>query len=250
MKEASMGRSSAAVIGHNHRDLNDDELGALVTSFTTKLLAVNKREDRAATELSSIRKEKSGIFKLVAKETGYLRKEFEAEVIANLDKSEEELIAAAKRVARLQTQAGLRTGEQLDLVDRIADTVDDAIAAEAAGYRAGRRADDSFPLPDNINPIFATDYQRGWVRGQEVNAKAEAMAAEILARPKPGAMVAGDDPDEEEDQDDEAAIQGGVKALKEAGWVAPTEAEAKFEEADGGKTIRRPRAAASEAAAA
>lgn len=222
-------------IGHNHRDLNDEEMGALVTSFTTRLIEANRKRDSAAVDLKNAQKSVSGIYKMVAAETGYSRKEFEAEVIANLDRSEEELIADTQRKARLQQQAGLRSGEQLDLVERINDTVDDAIAAEAAGYRAGRRADNPQEMPDHINPIFAPDYQRGWVRGQEVNAKAEVMAAEILARPKPGEMAAAP---EDEEGDDEAEIDDEVKRLEEAGWAQPTANEAEFVESDNGRTVR------------
>jgi hypothetical protein len=60
-------------------------------------------------------------------------------------------------------------------------------------------------------------------------------------------MAAGDDPDKDgedhEDGDDTNDVAAGAKALKDSGWVGPTEAEAEFEEADGGKTIRQPRAA-------
>lgn len=230
-----MARSTTPGVGHNHRDLNDEEMGALVTSFTTKLIDANRKVDALAVDLASARKVVSGIYKTIAKECGYSRKEFEAEVIANLDKSEEELIAAAQRRQRLQQQAGLRSGEQLDLIERINDTVDDAIAAEAAGYRAGRRADDP-KRPDHIDPIFETDFMRGWTRGQEVNAKAEAMAAEILARPKPGEMAAADD--DEEEADDESTIEDEVKRLEREGWSQPTAEEAEFVEADNGRTIR------------
>lgn len=227
-------KRKAPDIGHNHRDLNDDEMGALVTSFTTKLIAATKEVDVHAANLGSARKVVNGIFKLVAKETGYTRKEFEAEVIANLDKSEEELIAAAQRRARLQTQAGLRTGEQLDLIERINDTVDDAIAAEAAGYRAGRRADDPTKMPDNINPIFAPDFQKGWTRGQEVNAKAEAMATEILAaRAQAGGQLTDgvkEGGEAEEDPADPEVIRRKAKKLQADGWTDPTPEEQQLDQ--------------------
>jgi len=220
-------------VGHNHRDLNDEERGALVTSFTTRLISAGKEVDRLSAELGSARKVVNGIFKLVAKETGYTRKEFEAEVIANLDKSEEELIASERRRLQLQADAGLRSGEQLDLIERINDTVDDAIAAEAAGYRAGRRADE-YKRPDHIDPIFEQDWLRGYTRGQEVNAKAEAMAAEILARPKPGEMAADTDAEDQaddEDPTDPEVIRRKANALKDAGWAEPTGDEQQFDDA-------------------
>lgn len=220
-----------AGIGHNaHRDLTDEERGALVTSFTTKLIAAKKEVDLHAAALGSARKVVNGIYKLVAKETGYTRKEFEAEVIANLDKSEEELIASERRRLQLQADAGLRSGEQLDLIARINDTVDDAIAAEAAGYRAGRRADE-YKRPDHIDPIFEQDWLRGYTRGQEVNAKAEAMAAEILARPKAGEMAADEEPEaEDEHATDPEVIRKKANALRDAGWTEPTADEQQFEQ--------------------
>lgn len=239
-----MARSTTPGPGHNahHRDLNDEEMGALVTSFTTKLIDANRKVDALVVDLGSARKIVSGLYKLVAKETGYTRKEFEAQVIANFDKSEEELIADAKRVAALQRQAGLRSGEQLDLVERINDTVDDAIAAEAQGYRAGRRADEPKP-PAEMNPIFHGDFMRGYTRGQEVNAKAEAMAAEILARPKPGEMAPAEEPSstipEPGTPEHDAALRASEKLARESLGLVPTAAEQNFEEADGGRTIRQ-----------
>lgn len=229
-----MGRSrTATVTAPNHRDLNDDEMGALVTSFTTKVIDIDRREAQAAATLAGIRKEKSGVYKLIKKETGYDRKEFEAEVIDNLDKSEEELAAAERRRLRLQVQAGLREGEQLDLIEHVLkDTVDDAIAAEAAGYRAGRRADDPV-MPDHISSMFLNDWQRGWTRGQEVNAKADAMAAEILAaRARAGGeLTEGEDDEDPEREDIEDALDDEARRLKASGWANPTNDEASFETA-------------------
>lgn len=223
-------KRKAPDIGHNHRDLNDDEMGALVTSFTTKIIAANKEVDLHAANLGSARKVVNGLFKLVAKETGYTRKEFEAEVIANLDRSEEELIADAQRKHRLQVQAGLRSGEQLDLIERINDTVDDAIAAEAAGYRAGRRADDPTKMPDHISPIFAPDFQKGYTRGQEVNAKAEAMAVEILAARAQANGQLTEAPEDEPEDDGDEDLDAMAKKV-EAAWAKPRDEEATFEDA-------------------
>lgn len=230
-----MGRSSSTPeIGHNHRDLTDDEMGALVTSFTTKVIDAQRKVDAIAVDLKSARTVVNGLYKLIKKETGYDRNEFEAEVIANLDKSEEEIVAEERRRAKLQALAGLREGEQLDLIDHVLkDTVDDAIAAEAAGYRAGRRADDP-KRPDHIDPIFETDFMRGWTRGQEVNARAEAMAAEILARPKAGEMApAPEDADDGDDEDstDPDVIAAKARELKDSGWTEPTADEANFDAA-------------------
>lgn len=231
-------------IGHNHRELTDDEMGALVTSFTTKVIDAQRKVDAIVVDLKSARTVVNGLYKLIKKETGYDRDEFEAEVIANLDKSAEEIIAEQQRRTKLQVLAGLREGEQIDLIDHVLkDTVDDAIAAEAAGYRAGRRADDPQDMPEGINPIFAPDFMRGWVRGQEVNAKAEAMAAEILARPKPGEMAAAPEEGakpipEPGTPEHEAALRASEKLARESLGLVPTAAEQNFEEADGGRTIR------------
>jgi hypothetical protein len=230
-------------IGHNHRDLSDDELGALVTSFTTRVIDLTRREEAAAAVLKGIRKEKSGLYKLIKKETDYDRDEFEEEVVANLDRSEDEIRAEQARRTKLQFLAGLREGEQLDLLEMAqADTVDDAIAAEAAGYRAGRRADE-YVRPDTIDSYFEQDWMRGYTRGQEVNAKAEAMAAEILARPKPGVMVAADDEapkplPEPGTPEHDAALRESERLARESLGMQPTAAEQAFEEADNGRTIR------------
>lgn len=223
--------------GHNaHRDLTDDELAALVTSFTTKVITAQRKVDTIMVDLKSARNVVNGLFKLIKKETGYDRKEFAAEVIANLDKSDEAIAAAEARRRRLQVLAGVRPGEQLDLLEHTPDVIDDQISAEAAGYRAGRRAEDPI-APDTIATYLHPDWQRGWMRGQEVNAKAEAMAADILARPKPGEMVADDEPEGEEDPD--AEIEAEVQRLEKVGWAAPTKDEAEFEESDNGRTIRK-----------
>lgn len=228
--------------GHNGPPLTEEEASALTIHYQLKIQADQRKVDVLVADLGGARKVVNGHFKRLSADLGFTRKEFEAEVLAKLNMTPEAFANSEKRRNRLYHLAGLKEGQQIDLVEMIKDTVDDAMAAESVGYLAGRRGDDPSPIPSEISPIFHTDWQRGWTRGQEVNAKAEAMAAEIMARPRPGTMVAGDDPDEEEEDDGSPeALKAAAQALKDSGWVGPTEAEAEFEEADGGRTIRTPR---------
>jgi hypothetical protein len=218
--------------GHNGPPLTDEEQDALATHYALRIIAQQKVVALKKAELDGERSKVNGFFKLIAKDLKITRQDFERDVIDVMGKTEAEYLSAEKKRQRLHQMAGAKPiGAQLDIEDRIADTVDDAIAAEADGYRAGRRADDPV-APENIATMFHTDWQRGWVRGQEVNAKAEAMAAEILARPKPGEMAAAPE-DEAEDN-----LDGEVERLEKAGWVQPTAEEAEFIEADNGRTIR------------
>lgn len=107
--------------------------------------------------------------------------------------------------------------------------MDDSIAAEAAGYRAGRRADDPV-MPAHIASMFITDWQRGWTRGQEVNAKADVMAVEILAaRARAGGEMTEDDEDEDLEPEDELeALDAEARKLKASGWTKPTADETDF----------------------
>lgn len=242
-----MASRSRAQAGHNSRVLSEEERDALATKFALDIIRDEKVVVLKKADLDGARSKVNGHFKLVAKELGITRKDFEADVIAVMGMSEAEYSASeAKRARRHQMAGAIPAGQQLDLVERINDTVDDAIAAEADGYRSGRRADDPEP-PAHIASMFVTDWMRGWTRGQEVNAKAEAMAAEILARPPAGELVEGDDPDGD-DAEDEGEIEDAVDALKSNGWAGPTPDEEAFEEADNGRTIRQPRAKAQEAA--
>jgi hypothetical protein len=221
----------STMAGHNGPPLTEEEKDALATKFALDIIRDERVVAQKKADLDAARAKVNGHFKLIARELGITRKDFARDVIEVMGRSEAEYLSAEKRRRRLHQMAGVAVGEQLDLVDRIADTVDDAIAAESDGYRAGRRADDPIP-PDHIASMFVTDWQRGWTRGQEVNAKAEALAAEVLARAKPGEMAA--DPDEEEgeeDDDPDAIIAEGAKRLKDSGWTEPTADEQQFEEA-------------------
>jgi hypothetical protein len=121
----------------------------------------------------------------------------------------------------------------------LADTVDDAIAAEANGYRAGRRADDPVP-PKDISPILHPDWMRGWHAGQAFNGRQLAKAAEVLARPKPGEMAAA--PAETRGRPGRPrGDQAQANALKDGGWVEPRPDETAFEESDNGRALRKPK---------
>jgi hypothetical protein len=246
--------STPATSGHNKPPLTEDEAGALTVYYELKIIEDQRKVDAKKVELDGLREVVNGHYKRMTADLHFTRKEFEAEVIVKGRMTEVEYLNSEARRSRLHVLSGRKPGEQLSILDAIQDTADEAVAAEQDGYRAGRRADDPTP-PSTVSPILHTDWMRGWHMGQEYNGAQLTKAHEILARPKPGTMVAGTDPDEtgdESDELDEDTIAAGAKALQKAGWVEPTEAETQFEVADGGKTIRKPRNSAKtpEAAAA
>jgi hypothetical protein len=216
--------------GHNSEPLTDEEQSALTTHFALKVIADQRIVAQKKADLDGARATVNGHYKLISAELGITRKDFEAHVLGVLNMSEAEYANAEKKRARLHRLAGVSQGEQIDLIDHVlADTVDDAIAAEANGYRAGRRADDPTP-PDTLASIFITDWMRGWSKGQETNGMQLAKAAELLARPKPGVMVAAEDEEQaEEDPADPAVIRKKANALKDSGWTEPTADEQAFE---------------------
>lgn len=238
--------STPATAGHNKAPLTDEEAAALTVYYELKIIEDQRKVDAKKVELDGLREVVNGHFKRMTADLHYTRKEFEAEVIVKGRMTEVEYLNSEARRSRLHRLAGLKQGEQLDLVDAIKDTADEAMIAEQDGYRAGRRADDPVP-PSHISPILHQDWMRGYHMGQQYNGLQLTLAHEILARPKPGVMAPGPNPDdgdvENEFGDHDAEIAAGADALKAQGWVGPTEAEAKFEEVDGGKTIRQPRAA-------
>jgi hypothetical protein len=237
-----MARSNgAAAAGHNSKQpLTEDEQSALATHYELKIIEDGRKVDALMVDLKAARDKVNGHYKRMTADLGFTRKEFEAEVVELGRLSEAEYASREAKRTRLHVLAGRKPGEQLSLIDKIADTVDEAIAAEAAGYRAGRRADDPTP-PKEVSPVLHQDWMRGYHAGQEFNGLQLTKAAEILARPKPGQMAAGENPDETE-EDEDADLDAEARALKASGWAGPTADEAKFEEANDGKTIRRPRA--------
>lgn len=243
--------STPSPTGHNSKiPLTEDEAAALTVYYELKIIQDQRKVDAKKVEFDGLREVVNGHFKRMTADLGFTRKEFEAEVIVRGRMTEVEYANAEARRTRLHRLAGLKQGDQIDLIDHVLkDTVDEASAAEQDGYRAGRRADDPTP-PSTVSPILHPDWMRGWHLGQEYNGAQLIKAHEIMARAKPGEMVAGADPDESEEGETEVDVDAEAKALRASGWVAPNEDEAKFEEADGGKTIRQPRAGAKQPQAA
>jgi ribosome modulation factor len=233
-RAAANGDAAPAQTGHNSDGkLTDEEAAALTTHFALKIIAQQKVVALKQAELDGERNQVNGLFKLVSKDLQITRKDFEANVIAVLGMSEAEYLSAERKRDRLHRLAGVKTGEQIDLIDHVLkDTVDEAQAAFADGYRAGRRADDPSP-PTSLSTIFHQDWLKGWHEGQEFNALQLGKAAEILARPKPGEMApAGDGEDgEDEDPADPEVIKRKAAKLKAEGWTEPTGDEASFEQA-------------------
>lgn len=218
--------------GHNTKGgLTEDEAAALTVYYELKIIEDQRKVDAAKVTLDAARSVVNGHFKRMTADLGFTRKEFEAEVVAKGRMTEAEYLSSERRRQRLHRLSGRAPGEQLDLVDAIQDTVDEALAAEADGYRAGRRADDPTP-PTTLSTLFVSDWMRGYHAGQEFNALQLGKAAEILARPKPGEMAAADDEEEEEeDEDPETLVAEGAKRLKDSGWTEPTADEQQFEPA-------------------
>lgn len=200
-----------APAGHNKGPLSEEDAAALTTHYELKIREAQRKVDAIQVDLKSARDVVNGHFKRMTADLGFTRKEFEAEVIEIANKTEAEYLAGERRRARLHRLAGKNPGEQLDLEEVIADTVDDEIAAEAEGYRAGRRADDPTP-PSHIAGIMQPAWMRGWHKGQEENGLRLARAAEVLrAREAPaptvGEQAAADFADDNPEVDVEAAAR-------------------------------------------
>lgn len=219
--------AAEAVPGHNGA-LTEDEAAALTVYYQLKIIEAQRKVDALMVDVKSARDVVNGHFKRMTADLKFTRKDFEREVIEKLNMSEAEYLAAERKRARLHKLAGLAHGEQLDLFEHAADTVDDEIDAEANGYRAGRRADDPVPSKET-SPMFHTAWMRGYHKGVEENGAALVKAdAIIAARAKPE-MVAEE---EEEDRDEEADAASNVRKLKRKGWAdRPTAEEANFDPA-------------------
>jgi hypothetical protein len=225
-------KKAAAGPGHNSKTpLTEEEAGALTVHYELKVIEAQRKVDALMVDLKSARDVVNGHFKRMTADLGFTRKEFESEVIALGKMTEAQYLNHERKRARLHRLSGRQPGEQLDLVEAIQDTVDEALQAEGDGYRAGRRADDPVP-PSTLNTIFHQDWMRGYHAGQEFNGLQLGKAAEILARPKPGEMAAADEePEAEEDPADREVIRKKANALKESGWTEPTGDEANFDAA-------------------
>lgn len=232
-----MARSQTPAAGHNPKEpLTDQETVALGVHHQLRITAEQRKLDALLVDVANQRKIVNSAFKLMTADLGYTRKDFQGEVIDKLEMTAGEYQAHILKVDRLHRIAGLREGEQLDLLDHLTDTVDESEAAFQDGYRAGRRAAD--PVPgSHVAAIMHPRWMEGWHAGQAWNGEQLKLAHEIMSRPKPGEMVEADDEDPETDDDD--GIDAEVRRLEATGWVEPTEAEAEFEVADNGRTIRR-----------
>lgn len=231
-------------VGHNSKvPLTDDEQSALTTYYELKIIEAQRKVDALMVDMKSARDVVNGHFKRMTADLGFTRKDFESEVIRLGQMTEAEYIGHEKRRARLHRLAGRSVGEQLDLIDAIKDTVDEAMQAEHDGYRAGRRADDPTP-PSTLSTIFHQDWMRGWHAGQEFNGAQLIKAHEIMSRPKPGEMAAAPEPSgtqplpEPGTPEHDAALRASEQLARESLGLAPTAAEQDFEEADNGRTIR------------
>lgn len=222
--------TAAPATTHNKAPLSEEDQTALTTHYQLKIVEAQRRVDAIQVDLKSARDVVNGHFKRMTADLGVTRQDFEREVIANLNKSEAEYLAAERKRTRLHRLAGLKVGEQLDLLDRIQDTIDDEIDAEANGYRAGRRADDPVP-PKTIAPIMHPAWMRGYHRGVEENGRALARAGEIIAaREAKKPELRAETQPQQHDVDPEAQIAEDAQNLINAGWADPAPEEA-FEEA-------------------
>lgn len=223
--------------GHNVTPLTEDEKSALVTHYELKIIESQRKVDAIQVDLKSARDVVNGHFKRMTADLGYTRQRFQVEVIDKLSMTDDEYAAFQAETAELHTIAGLRSGDQIDLVDHLLkDTVDETEAAKAHGFRSGRAALDPTP-PDFIAPILHPAWLEAWHDGQAYNGAMLLKAADVLARPKPGEMAAApDEPTDEDDGDDQ--IEAEVKRLEQEGWAQPTANEAEFVESDNGRTVR------------
>lgn len=225
-------KKDTAGAGHNSDVvLTDDDIAALQHYHAVKIFQLQK----AAEEAQTVYKGKLALvndqFALVKSDLRYTRKDME-DLLEKLRMTPAEFAIQEAQRTKRYTLAGLREGEtgSLDF-----DTVDEAIAAEEDGYRAGRRADDPVP-PERIAAVLHPDWLRGWHRGQEDNGKDFIRANELIeARKQQGveleaeAETQGEAGDEEHPDD---VIEDAADALKAAGWTKPTEEERSFAGAD------------------
>lgn len=217
----------AAVAGHNSgAPLSDEDQAALTTYYQLKIIEDQRKVDAIQVDLKAARDKVNGHFKRMTADLHFTRKEFEAEVVEKLNMTAAEYLASEAKRSRLHRLAGLKSGDQLDLItDVLGDTVDDMAAAYANGFRAGRRADDPV-VPKEVAPVCHQDWLRGWHDGQAQNIMQLATAETIIAaRQKPTVALQPDEPA------DEDAVLEAARKLAESGWTDPTPAETQFEEA-------------------
>lgn len=215
-----MARSrNAPGAGHNSEPLTEQEQAALLQHHLVNIIrderiAVQKKADYDAARAAVTKG-----FAACKGDLGFARKDLE-EILAKMKMTEGEFRSSENARTHRMSLAGLPVGAQLDMFS--GDTVDDAAEAEANGYRAGRRADDPVP-PESIATMFHSDWLRGWTKGQDENGQQFALAKGILDKRAAAGAMTLEEP--EDDRDPDEVIDDEARALKRAGWTAPTAAE-------------------------
>lgn len=215
-------------IGHNSGEpLSDEDRAALVQFHAVNIFKAEHVAARAKADYDAAKSDLRSHFAKVKGDLGFTRKDFE-EVLTAMKMTEAEFRSTENRRNKRFQLAGLPVGKQLDLF-AAGDTVDEKVAAEAEGYRAGRRADDPVP-PKTVSPILHPDWMAGWHRGQAENSANFRRAAEILEARK--AKAVGLDAVEEDvgddDIDEEDVLDDAARKLKRTGWANPAPAEDAF----------------------
>lgn len=191
-----------------------------------------------ASELKLVNSEISGDFKMIAKELGYTRKEYEAHM-ERLDMTEAEYLAAENKRRLIDTAGGLIPEEQLEMFQKVKDTADELAEARRNGRRAAFRTEDRIP-PKHLHPSFHQEWIGGWdeateeinqsfITGQKILDERKAMPA-LAADPNPPkddeAKAEGETPAD----DDEAAIKAKADKLQAEGWTETRQEETSFAE--------------------
>src|SRR5689334_3543446 len=98
-------------VGHNSGEpLTDDEASALTIYHQLKLIEAQRKVDALQVDLKAAKGLVSSQFKVMTRDLGFTRKQFETEVIANLEMSEAEYLASERQRDRLHRLAGLKQG--------------------------------------------------------------------------------------------------------------------------------------------
>lgn len=221
--------SAPAPAGHNvGGGLTEEQEEALQTYYE-----LNIRKGVAAVEAAmAVVKEKrnavNGEFKRMTADLGDTRAEFEI-YLKDIDMNPVEFMAREARRARRHRLGGLVKGAQQDLA--LGDTVDDQVAAEAAGRRAYRAFKDPTP-PAEISPILHQDWMRGWQDEQSKVGMQMGMAQEIIDARANAGKLTSEEPEEDAEVDEDPAdpevIKAQARKLKDSGWTEPTKEEGVF----------------------
>ncbi len=170
--------------GHNSGKLNIDQREALWLRRLGECERIDLDLERAMVTVREVRKRRNKI-RAQTKEDG-----FPLELVdrvlddngqpAHVLQDKADLLDWMKITAG-QPVANTGPNSQKDLFDRKPDEGRDLIAAEAAGYTAGRRAELKTP-PDWVDPIHHQAWLTEYDRGQERNAWALAESDKIVDR--------------------------------------------------------------------